>query len=99
MGLRQQAWARRARHRLLEKLGGKCAVCGTTEQLEFDCIVPQGDEHHRRDNSWRMSFYHAQESVGNLQILCSRHNNLKSATDRVALNNNTIPLSREAEPF
>jgi len=53
-------------------------MCGATESLEFDCIEPRGDRHHRMDSSARMSFYHQQHRLGNLQVLCSHHNNLKS---------------------
>ena len=32
---------RRLRAECLEKLGGKCAICGTTQNLEFDHIDPK----------------------------------------------------------
>ena len=82
MGQRQKDWARRARLRLIEQLGGVCVECGTDKKLEFDCIKPMGDSHHRMESSARMSFYHAQHRASNLQLLCERHNNLKSAKER-----------------
>lgn len=74
MGARQKDWARRARVKLMEELGGCCAECGTTEKLTFDCKVPCGDKHHKMDSSARMSFYHAQHREKNVQLLCEKHN-------------------------
>jgi 5-methylcytosine-specific restriction endonuclease McrA len=82
VGKRQKAWAREARRRLIETLGGVCAECGTTEKLELDCIIPQGDDHHKFDQSARMCFYNAQHRAGNLQVLCDKHNNLKSLKEK-----------------
>ena len=78
MGLRQKIWAKHARQKLMEELGGCCVECGTVKRLTFDCIVPQGDSHHRMDASARMSFYHKQHAVKNVQILCKRHNDSKA---------------------
>lgn len=77
MAARQKAWARRARSRLLEALGGACAWCGSSKGLTFDCVISQGDTHHRKDTSARMSFYHRQARAGNLQILCHACNSQK----------------------
>lgn len=68
----QKQWARNQRFQLQFKLGGVCAVCGTDKDLDFDCIEPRGDEHHKMDTSHRMSFYRRQHREGNLQLLC-RH--------------------------
>lgn len=85
MSKRQKEWARRAYDRLMDELGGDCAHCGddgSESRLEFDCIVPQGDRHHRMEWSTRVSFYRAQARAGNLQVLCARCNNEKSHRDR-----------------
>lgn len=78
MGARQKEWARRARAKLKEELGGCCVQCGTKRKLTFDCIVPVGEGHHRMDTSARMSFYHGQHVAKNLQILCKKHNEQKA---------------------
>lgn len=70
VGQRQKAWAKVARKGLAEALGGKCCKCATQDALEFDCIIPQGDAHHRMEASARMSFYRAQHRANNLQLLC-----------------------------
>lgn len=81
MSKRHKAWARAQRAILLEQLGGKCVECGTTENLTFDCIEPQGDRHHKLDTSARMSFYRRQLWLNNLQVLCQKHNSKKAARE------------------
>ena len=64
-------WAMQKRRELMTLLGNVCAHCGTAEGLEFDCIYPKGDRHHRGDASQRMCFYRRQFREGNLQVLCN----------------------------
>lgn len=85
MGVAQREWAERKRDELREELGGCCKVCGTRRKLEFDCIIPQGDKHHKMEWSWRISFYRAQHRTGNLQLLCKKHHELKSVADKKKL--------------
>lgn len=71
MSKRQKLWAVRAREELTAVLGGACAHCKSTTELEFHCIMPQGDGHHRLDTSARMSFYRREHyTFRNLQLLC-----------------------------
>lgn len=81
MSKQDKARGRRRRKELLEALGNKCAWCGTTENLEFDCKIPQGDKHHRKDAASRMDFYIHQHRLKNVQILCKKHNTEKSIVD------------------
>jgi 5-methylcytosine-specific restriction endonuclease McrA len=77
MSKQVKAWARRAKAELLAKLGAQCAWCGLAdvEHLEFDCIVPTGDDHHRKSQDVRMSFYRYQhQEHDNIQVLCHRCN-------------------------
>lgn len=92
MGKVQQAWARKTRDRLMEELGGECTECGTTEKLEFDCIVAQGDKHHKMEFSWRMSFYRKQHAEGNLQILCQSCNATKGNLEKAAKHADEVPF-------
>lgn len=87
-------WARNARFNLLFKLGGCCAQCSTTKELEFDCITPQGHFHHAIGMVHRMVFYRKQHAEGNLQILCRRCNRKKVKSDLVYLRQKA-----ENEPF
>ena len=73
MAKRQKEWARQARFELMFKLGGACFECGTDRDLDFDCITPQGDEHHKLDTERRVCFYRRQHKAGNLQLLCRRN--------------------------
>lgn len=72
VGQRQKQWAKQARIKLLAELGDCCKGCGSVKKLEFDYIIPQGDEHHKMDSSARLSFYRAQHRANNLQLLCKR---------------------------
>lgn len=82
MGARQRDYAKREQARLRFLLGGKCTHCGTTENLEFDCISPMGHDHHGKELNRRMSFYKVQFALGNLQILCKICNNKKSEFEK-----------------
>jgi 5-methylcytosine-specific restriction endonuclease McrA len=62
--------ARRIRDWLKEQLGCKCAKCSNLFELEMDCIIPMGHEHHRKGFYRRMIFYRRQFRAGNLQLLC-----------------------------
>jgi len=84
MGKRQKVWARRSRDRLRADLGGRCAWCGGVEDLQFDCIIPQGHWHHKTEWSWRMSFYRGQLLLGNLQLLCEECHHAKTQIDNSA---------------
>ena len=96
MGKRQKLWASKARARLKKLLGGRCKGCGAYgfelgegQQLEFDCIKPCGHGHHRMESSSRMSFYHKQWSLGNVQLLCTKCNTEKSIKEYEDYKNNS----------
>lgn len=84
MGIRQRRWARDKRVELELYLGSVCKCCGIDRNLEFDCIVPQGSEHHRIEWSWRISFYNRQYKERNLQLLCAKCHQRKTAADQTA---------------
>ena len=84
MGLRQRQWARRRRLQLRRLLGMKCIKCGSCDyrKLEFDCIIPAGDNHGRKEWSWRMSIYNFHYKQNNLQLLCDKCHNKKTAEEQ-----------------
>lgn len=89
MALRQREWAERETLRLRVILGNKCANCGSTRELEFDCILPKGHKHHKIEWSWRLSFYRRELKNGNLQLLCtvcnsSKGNRMPQLVDTIA---------------
>lgn len=81
MAKRQKEWARRTRDKLLSALGAKCNSCGSRSFLEFDCMEPRGDYHHKLSWDQRMSFYRREFAANNLQVLCESCHNKKSATE------------------
>ncbi len=99
MGKRQKAWARKARAALLILHGERCKRCGATTELEFDCVEPRGDTHHRMDSSARASFYRFQQQCGNLQLLCADCHSLKTALDTIAEQPTTNPLCTDNLPY
>jgi hypothetical protein len=63
-----------------ERLGGQCAVCGTTENLEFDHIDPAA-------KSFTLGTYRPNREawdaeVAKCQLLCFEHHKEKTATER-----------------
>ncbi len=98
MARAQKEWARRKRAELMALLGNVCAHCGATDGLEFDCLRPKGDAHHRGEASQRMCFYRRQFREGNLQVLCSECNGRKGDSEPGLVL--TAPLSEnENKPF
>lgn len=84
MGKYEKQWARNRRALWMDVLGGMCVDCRSTENLEFDVIIPEmnGDRHHKMDTSARMSYYHRQIKWDNLAIRCTKCNNKKSFHDK-----------------
>lgn len=74
MAKRHKIRAIHVRAQLTVLLGSACAECGTKKDLEFDCIEPQGDAHHRLDTDRRMKFYCIEFALSNLQLLCGHCN-------------------------
>lgn len=98
MGKRQKDWARRARVELRARLGDTCTRCGSVDALQFDCIIPQGDWHHKLEYSHLTSFYRAEAARGNLQLLCEDCHNRKSKGER-RRNAQELVFSEAENPF
>jgi hypothetical protein len=83
MGLRQREWARKQRLKLCRLLGLQCKQCSSRDyrKLEFDCIKPIGDNHGKKEWSWRISIYRQQHKNNNLQLLCDKCHNKKTAKE------------------
>lgn len=103
MGKRQKEWARKARLVLISELGGKCVRCGSREHLEFDCILPCGDEHHRMDTERRICFYRRMHTEGNLQLLCNHKagscHEKKTSKDRRDLASGQVQFFQSSNPY
>jgi hypothetical protein len=80
MWTRQQAERRRERIRtqrdaLNAALGGKCAICGSTERLEID-HYPALRDYEASALSWktRLARYEAEARAGKVRLVCQRCN-------------------------
>lgn len=79
MAKHQKLWAKKSREKLRKLLGNCCAIYGCENiNLEFDCIEPRGDKHHKFDSDRRNTFYWKEYRAGNLQLLCVEHHSIKS---------------------
>jgi hypothetical protein len=81
------------RNAVLDALGRRCCVCGTTHDLQCDLIVSDGGRHHGMDWKSRQRFYLAQWNLGNVQILCGPCNRAKASASQRAYSRllHTIP--------
>lgn len=71
--------ARRAE--AIEHLGGKCARCGTTDQLEVDHINP-ADKTHNIAKVWSYSKEKFWAEIAKCQVLCTECHKNKTREDR-----------------
>ena len=65
----------------LARLGGKCAKCGSTEQLEFDHIDPSTKEYHPT-NLWTRREETVVAELAKCQLLCNSCHIEKSADEK-----------------
>mgnify|MGYP003869586845 CR=1 FL=1 len=63
------------RKALIQKLGGKCAVCGLEHNLEFDHYPKRCEFEHKKLSRWtRLKRYEEDAAKGNLRLLCKKCN-------------------------
>lgn len=73
--IRELLKVRRRRALLIERLGGRCAVCLATNDLEFDHYPRLATyDHNKRSQAQRMTDYERQADAGNLRLLCASCN-------------------------
>ena len=62
---------------LVAQLGGKCAECGTSDDLTFDHLFPR-DWHPRSVHATkRLRIYAEEAAAGKIQLLCGTCNSRK----------------------
>lgn len=76
----KRRWEQR-RASAIEHLGGKCAVCGSTNRLEFDHIDPATKLMSIAKASSRSEAFFWAE-VEKCQLLCNRHHKAKTRSER-----------------
>ena len=80
---------------IIEKLGGKCAECGTKgskkNKLELDHIHGRDWQPKKKSRWMRLVIYRREAAEGKLQVLCSKCNKKKgySGDGRVYTGNQT----------
>lgn len=82
----QVAWLKERRQRAINLLGGKCALCGAVEELEFDHIDPASKHPHlkRADTQgmqWSRSWDWILTELAKCQLLCDTCHKAKTNTD------------------
>lgn len=75
----------RRRTEWLDKLGGRCVVCGTTELLEFDHIDVLAKEYAIAKILSGGSEAKVASEMAKCQLLCNEHHKEKTKQDRLIL--------------
>jgi len=63
----QRTWVRARRTRVFTELGNRCALCGSTNNLELDHIDPKTKKHH---SIWSWSWSRIYAEVSKCRLLC-----------------------------
>jgi hypothetical protein len=100
-----KTWRRKARLRLLERLGGKCVDCGLddSDRLVFDHITPltreQREHRERIGINSRMVLYRKEAEEGLLAVRCQRCNILRQARCQPEPEETQLEPTTEDRPF
>src|SRR5690606_35990877 len=82
-------YQRRRRQPMLDYLGGKCVVCGTTEGLHFDHIDPAKKAFDIKGNL-TLSNPEVRAELDKCQLLCKTHHEEKTARENSGFTHGTI---------
>jgi 5-methylcytosine-specific restriction endonuclease McrA len=76
-------WRARRRRRAIELLGGVCARCGTTENLEIDHSDRDKDPRLKKSGGalWSFSWEHIEKELAKCQALCTDCHKTKTRTE------------------
>ena len=77
----------------IEYLGGKCVVCGTTHNLQFDHIKREGKKYNIA-SKLTYKFDNIKEELDKCQLLCVDCHLQKTAKECADITHNTVPLSK-----
>jgi hypothetical protein len=78
--IQERCWRRRAQ--AIEQLGGKCVVCGSTDDLEFDHIDASTVDRRIRGSLWTVSEERLQAELAKCQLLCHKHHREKTIRNK-----------------
>lgn len=77
----QKNRARQWKAYAVEKLGGVCAKCGTTDSLEID-HVDWRSKANKYNNLWSIAKEKSEAELEKCQLLCTDHHKEKTVTDK-----------------
>ena len=75
------AFRQRRKLKIIDYLGGKCVVCGTTESLEIDHIDPSTKSFVLNGNNLNWAWETLLPEIHKCQLLCRSHHIEKSAKE------------------
>ena len=81
----QRTWMARRRAMAVKVLGGKCAWCGSTENLEFDHIHPKDkdpDLRGKQGSMWSWPWQRIETELEKCWLLCHECHRVKTRDDR-----------------
>lgn len=70
----------RRRAEAIELLGGRCVICGTTENLEIDHIDWR-EKGFNLNRLWSVAIHRFLEELSKCQLLCDSHHKEKTSVD------------------
>ena len=79
---RQRRLRKRRHAMLISKLGGKCAICGSQENLQFDHIDPDNKDFNIVSNLGSKKMTILLEEITKCQLLCRTHHLEKTSKER-----------------
>lgn len=74
MACRQTEYAHREKEKLIQQLGGGCAICGAKTKLQVDHINRRDYDVRKLSFSARIARYKREAAAGLLRLLCEFHN-------------------------
>ena len=77
----------------IEYLGGKCVVCGTTHNLQFDHIKREEKKYNIAEKI-SIKFDNLKEELDKCQLLCAPCHLQKTAKEWADITHKTVPLSK-----
>jgi 5-methylcytosine-specific restriction endonuclease McrA len=83
----QNAWMKRRRLRAIALLGGHCAECGSTENLQVDHVDPESKDPLLRAlktaSFWSWAWHRIEAELAKCQVLCLPCHKVKTAGEAV----------------
>ncbi len=87
----KREYSKKRKELCLEYLGGKCVVCGTTHNLQFDHIKREGKKYEistKLTNKWD----NLKEELDKCQLLCAPCHLEKTAKEWADITHKTVPV-------